>query len=335
MIPRTHPLAGVREAYNAVFVEAEAAGQLMFYGRGAGGAPTARAVLGDLVAVGRNRLSGGRGPRRDRRTPTCAVRPMGETVTRYHISLDVADKAGVLAAVAQAFAAHDVSIETVRQDGRGDDAALVIVTHRAADAALAAVVEELRGAGRRARVAASCGSRANETTDPATVDPGTTRAAHPSRVARRDRGVPRRGCRSTRRRRSSRLARAARRSFRRRFCPSAPAASLLKVEGANPTGSFKDRGMTMAISQGRRGGRQGGHLRLDRQHQRLRRRLRRPRPAWSAPCWCPHGKIALGKLAQALAHGATLLQVDGNFDDCLPAGPRAVASTTRSRWSTR
>ena len=66
MVPRTHPLAGVRDAYNAVFVESEAAGQLMFYGRGAGGAPTASAVLGDLVAVGRNRLSGGRGPRRER-----------------------------------------------------------------------------------------------------------------------------------------------------------------------------------------------------------------------------------------------------------------------------
>ncbi|HTY73019.1 MAG TPA: homoserine dehydrogenase [Actinomycetes bacterium] len=144
MVSRAHPLAGVREAYNAVFVESESAGQLMFYGRGAGGAPTASAVLGDLVAVGRNRLSGGRGPR-ESAYADLEPRPLGAAETRYYISLDVADKAGVLAVVAQAFARHDVSIETLRQDGRGDDAALVIVTHRATEAHLSRVVEELRG----------------------------------------------------------------------------------------------------------------------------------------------------------------------------------------------
>ena len=144
MVPRTHPLAGVRDAYNAVFVESEAAGQLMFYGRGAGGAPTASAVLGDLVAVGRNRLSGGRGPG-ESAYAGLAVRPIGEAVTRYYLALDVADKAGVLATVAQTFASHDVSIETLRQDGHGSEATLVIVTHRAGDAHLAGVVEELRG----------------------------------------------------------------------------------------------------------------------------------------------------------------------------------------------
>jgi homoserine dehydrogenase len=143
MIPLTHPLAGVREAYNAVFVESEAAGQLMFYGRGAGGSPTASAVLGDLVAVGRNRLSGGRGPR-ESAYADLEVRPLGEASTRYYIGLDVADKIGVLAAVAQTFAVHDVSIETLRQDGRGDRAALLVVTHKASEAALAAVVEDLR-----------------------------------------------------------------------------------------------------------------------------------------------------------------------------------------------
>ncbi|MDP9431714.1 MAG: homoserine dehydrogenase [Actinomycetota bacterium] len=144
MIPRTHPLAGVREAFNAVFVQCEAAGQLMFYGRGAGGSPTASAVLGDLVAVARNRLAGtvGAGESAYAALP---VAPMGSTLTRYHVSLDVTDKAGVLASVAQSFARHDVSISTVRQHGRGDDATLVIVTHAAADAALAATVEELRG----------------------------------------------------------------------------------------------------------------------------------------------------------------------------------------------
>jgi homoserine dehydrogenase len=143
MIPLTHPLAGVREAYNAVFVESESAGQLMFYGRGAGGSPTASAVLGDLVAVGRNRLSGGRGPR-ESAYADLEVRPLGEAFTRYYIGIDVADRAGVLAVVAQTFAAHDVSIETLRQDGRGDEAALLVVTHRASEAALAGVVEDLR-----------------------------------------------------------------------------------------------------------------------------------------------------------------------------------------------
>jgi homoserine dehydrogenase len=144
MIPRSHPLASVREAYNAVFVEAAAAGQLMFYGRGAGGAPTASAVLGDLVAVARNTLSGARGAG-ESSYADLRVQPMGEVVTRYHVSLDVADKAGVLAAVANTFSAHDVSIRTVRQEGHGDDASLVVVTHTARDAALQAVVEELRG----------------------------------------------------------------------------------------------------------------------------------------------------------------------------------------------
>lgn len=143
MIPRTHPLAGVREAYNAVFVEAESAGQLMFYGKGAGGAPTASAVLGDLVAVARNRLAGTHGPE-ESTYASLTVHPMGDTVTRCHVALDVADKPGVLARVADLFAKHDVSIQTVRQEGHGDDAQLVIVTHRATDAALGATMEGLR-----------------------------------------------------------------------------------------------------------------------------------------------------------------------------------------------
>jgi homoserine dehydrogenase len=143
MIPRGHPLASVREAYNAVFVESDAAGQLMFYGRGAGGGPTASAVLGDVVAVGRNRLAGARGPG-ESSYAQLPVRPMGETLTRYHVSLDVADRTGVLAQVAQVFSEHDVSIQNVRQEGHGADAALVIVTHTARDAALAATVEALR-----------------------------------------------------------------------------------------------------------------------------------------------------------------------------------------------
>ncbi len=142
MIPRSHPLASVAEAYNAVFVEAESAGQLMFYGAGAGGTPTASAVLGDIVAVARNRLAGTRGP--DASTYAgLPVMPMGETLTRYHVSLDVDDRPGVLAPVAEAFARHGVSIETVRQASRGQEAQLVIVTHTARDADLAATVRDL------------------------------------------------------------------------------------------------------------------------------------------------------------------------------------------------
>ena len=143
MIPRSHPLASVREAYNAVFVETEAAGQLMFYGPGAGGSPTASAVLGDLVTVARNRLNDVRGAG-ESSYAELAVQPIGQVQTRYHVSLDVDDRAGVLAAVALAFAEHGVSIQTVRQEGRGDDAQLVVVSHRAPDEALAATVEALR-----------------------------------------------------------------------------------------------------------------------------------------------------------------------------------------------
>ncbi|MEV8443561.1 homoserine dehydrogenase [Actinosynnema sp. NPDC051121] len=144
MIPTSHPLASVHGAFNAVFVEADAAGEMMFYGQGAGGAPTASAVLGDLVAVARNRVHQGRGPR-ESAYAALPVRPMGQTPTRYHISLDVADRAGVLSQVAAVFAEHDVSIAAVRQEGRVDDASLVIVTHAATDAALRSTVDKIGG----------------------------------------------------------------------------------------------------------------------------------------------------------------------------------------------
>jgi homoserine dehydrogenase len=126
-----------------VFIESRSAGRLMFYGPGAGGSPTASAVLGDLVTVARNRVRGAAGPGES----TYAARPVstiGSVVTRYHLSLEVTDVAGVLATIALCFAEHDVSIQTVRQQGRGVDAQLVIVTHRATDAALSATVADLR-----------------------------------------------------------------------------------------------------------------------------------------------------------------------------------------------
>ena len=143
MIPRSHPLASVREAYNAVFVESQAAGQLMFYGPGAGGAPTASAVLGDLVTVARNRLANTRGAGESAYADR-AILPMAETLTRYHVAIDVDDRAGVLAAVANAFAEHGVSIQTVHQEGRGSDAQLVVVSHEATDGQLSDTVRHLR-----------------------------------------------------------------------------------------------------------------------------------------------------------------------------------------------
>ena len=144
MIPRSHPLAAVGDAYNAIFVESMSAGRLMFYGPGAGGSPTASAVLGDLVTIARNRLRGAVGPGES----SYAARPLseiGSVLTRYYVSLEVADVVGVLATIADVFSEHGVSIETVRQNGRGADAQLVLVTHHAHDAALSATVQALRG----------------------------------------------------------------------------------------------------------------------------------------------------------------------------------------------
>jgi len=144
MLPVEHPLASVRGAFNAVFVEAEAAGEVMFYGRGAGGEPTASAVLGDVVVAARNRLLGGRGPGQSVYTQL-PVRTIDDAPTSYYVNLDVTDRPGVLASIASAFADHGVSIQVVRQDGHGDDAGLILRTHRASDAALRATVAELRG----------------------------------------------------------------------------------------------------------------------------------------------------------------------------------------------
>jgi len=142
LIPRSHPLAAVRDAFNAVFVEAKSAGQLMFYGRGAGGAPTASAVLGDVVAVARHRVSNSVGPRESDYADR-TIAPIGDTKTQFLIRLNVADKPGVLAAIAQVFATEGVSIQTVRQSGRGSDAELIVVSHGATEAALSATVKAL------------------------------------------------------------------------------------------------------------------------------------------------------------------------------------------------
>ena len=143
MMPDTHPLAAVRGAFNAVFVEGEHIGELMFYGPGAGGAATATAVVGDLVTAARNRLSGGRAMgctcTLDRR-----IKPMDDTRGQYYLNLHVADRPGVLAEIAGDFAHNGVSIERVWQEGSGDEATLVLITHRAQEGSLQKTLQELR-----------------------------------------------------------------------------------------------------------------------------------------------------------------------------------------------
>ena len=148
LVPLTHPLATVSGAFNAVVVEAEAAGRLMFYGQGAGGAPTASAVTGDLVMAARNRVLGSRGPR-ESKYAQLPIAPMGFIMTRYYVSMNVADRTGVLSTVAAEFAKREVSIAEVRQEGVVDQggqrvgARIVVVTHSATDAALSETVDAL------------------------------------------------------------------------------------------------------------------------------------------------------------------------------------------------
>jgi len=144
LVPETHPLAGVRGAFNAVFVEASAAGELMFYGRGAGGAPTTSAVLGDVVSAARHRVLGGKGPI-ESSYAQLPVLPASQALTRVQIRIDVQDRPGVLAKVAAVVAEHGVSIEAVRQAPVGEVAHLVVTTHAARQDALDKTVEAIRG----------------------------------------------------------------------------------------------------------------------------------------------------------------------------------------------
>ena len=142
MIDKSHPLASVRDAFNAVFIEAESAGPLMFYGRGAGGQPTASAILGDIVAVSRHIALNSIG-QRETDYADRDIAPIETTKTKFLIRLEVEDKSGVLAAIAKVFADQGVSIQTVDQNGRHQDAELIIVTHRATEGELKATVQAL------------------------------------------------------------------------------------------------------------------------------------------------------------------------------------------------
>ena len=142
MVPKTHPLASVRGAFNAVFVEGAVSGELMLYGRGAGGGPTASAVLGDVVDASRNLLAGAPAPAPKRTTTT--VRPQNELRSAFYLSMDVADRPGVLAAVAKIFGDHHVSIRAMEQVGLAEEARLIFLTHVAREGDLLATIDELR-----------------------------------------------------------------------------------------------------------------------------------------------------------------------------------------------
>jgi homoserine dehydrogenase len=142
MVPNTHPLASVRESYNAVFIEGDAVGSLMFYGRGAGGNPTASAVLGDVIDAAVHLDKGTHGSIGS--FGKAIIRPIDETSSEYLLSMEVADKPGVLHAVTGAFANNGVSIRAAEQEGIGADARLVFITHEAKEADLQATVRQLR-----------------------------------------------------------------------------------------------------------------------------------------------------------------------------------------------
>lgn len=143
LVPRSHPLASVSKSFNAIFVEAEAAGRLMFYGNGAGGAPTASAVLGDIVGAARNKVHGGRAPGQSTYA-NLPIADFGEVYTRYHVDMSVEDRIGVLAEIAKIFTNHGISLRTVRQHQGEDHARLILVTHSAREKDLEDVVEELK-----------------------------------------------------------------------------------------------------------------------------------------------------------------------------------------------
>jgi homoserine dehydrogenase len=143
MVPAEHPLASVGGSFNAVFVEGEPVGQLMFYGRGAGGGPTASAVLGDVIdaAVNLRRATSGR----IGQLQPARIRPIDDLESAYYLHLEVSDRPGVLAQVATVFGRHGVSIRSMEQEGLGDEARCVFITHIAREADVQATLGELRG----------------------------------------------------------------------------------------------------------------------------------------------------------------------------------------------
>ena len=310
MVPKTHPLASVRGAFNAVFVEGAVSGELMLYGRGAGGGPTASAMLGDLVDASRNLLAGAPAPAPKRTSAT--VRDQNDMRAAFYLSMDVADRPGVLAAVAKIFGDHDVSIRSMEQVGMAAEARLIFLTHSAREGDLLATIDELRqhqavdrvsgvlrviGGGRWFRqrrpegfVTAGWRGVIEEYRDFLPVTEKTPV------VTLLEGGTP--------------LVPAPRLSER------VGAEVWLKVEGANPTGSFKDRGMTMAMSMALAEGAKAVVC-ASTGNTSASAAAYAARAGMGCVVLIPDGHIALGKLAQALMHGARVLQVRGNFDQLL------------------
>ncbi|MHB1711459.1 MAG: homoserine dehydrogenase [Acidimicrobiales bacterium] len=141
MVPKSHPLAGVRDAFNAVFIEGESAGELMLYGLGAGGHPTASAVVGDLIDATRNLVSHTTAPVPERKPGR--IFPPGDLSSAYYLSIDVEDRPGVLGSVTTVFGEHNVSIRSMEQVDRGDVARLIFVTHAARSGDMDLTLEDL------------------------------------------------------------------------------------------------------------------------------------------------------------------------------------------------
>ena len=142
MVPVEHPLAAVRESFNAIFVEGAAVGDLMFYGRGAGGSPTASAILGDLIDAAVNRHKGSHAS--VGQLSKAVIRPIDEGESAYYLNVEVLDRPGVLAQVAGVFGDNNVSIRSMEQEGLGGEARLIFITHRAREADVQATLQSLR-----------------------------------------------------------------------------------------------------------------------------------------------------------------------------------------------
>ena len=302
--PVRHPLASVRDSFNAVFIEGDAVGELMLYGRGAGGGPTASAVLGDLVDAAKNLVEGRKGATMGTLAPK-PIRAIDDVESQFYLMMEVPDRPVCSRAIATEFEQFGVSIRSMQQRDKGDEARLIFVTHKARESDLRDTVRALRdveqvhrvgavlrgdggerrvGASRRrgpalieARTASTC--PVTDATPVITLLEGNTPLLDAPRVAQRA-GIAR---------------------------------VYLKVEGLNPTGSFKDRGMTMAIS-----------IAVERDAKVVicastgNTSASAAAYAARAGLLCavviPEGQIALGKLAQALIHGARVVPVHGTFD---------------------
>ncbi len=315
MVPKDHPLSSVRGPFNAVFVEGDAVGELMVYGRGAGGKPTASAVLGDVIDAAHHLREGSRG-RSSLRHPA-DLRPITELRSQYYLTIDVADRPGVLAAVASGLRSEprlDPLDGADRPRRRGPPRVHHPYGARSRPAGHSPRARRPRGRradrehapGDRGRGGCAVASRHQPVSDAALARPWRGVIEEYRELLPVDDSTPV----VTLLEGATPLLAAPRLSDR------VNAEVFLKIEGANPTGSFKDRGMTVAISKAAAAG-AGAVVCASTGNTSASAAAYAARAGMS--CWVliPEGHIALGKLAQALVHGARVLQVRGNFDVAL------------------